>query len=376
MSEAKKIFRWVTGIAIGLYLAVTILPRLPIIQRWLANGAEAALEATLDTRVKLEKLYIGWNGRIVIDGLTIADLQQEELLDAARLTTRLEIGELLHGRIRIGNAQLFGIRANIYQAKADTATNIQFIIDALSSKDKTESKPIDLRINQILIRRADIAWNQRWKPRKKGLDTAHLHITGLNANAQLNALTKDSLNLHIKRLEGCEDCGLCIQSLTFKLLSGKSGTQLSDFDLQLPNSQLSIPHLKAQGVIPFEGIDKLSYEGHTKAHIASKDLTFIVPKAVQIDETADLNLYFNGIGDHLNITSFDLQDGDSKIVLRATGTANKLTHGKDEIEATANIQKLYIDNTWLTKFSNSPIISRIRSIAANGFLSWNKEAIE
>ena len=208
------------------------------------------------------------------------------------------------------------------------------------------------------------------------MDTAHLHITGLNANAQLNALTKDSLNLHIKRLEGCEDCGLCIQSLTFKLLSGKSGTQLSDFDLQLPNSQLSIPHLKAQGVIPFEGIDKLSYEGHTKAHIASKDLTFIVPKAVQIDETADLNLYFNGIGDHLNITSFDLQDGDSKIVLRATGTANKLTHGKDEIEATANIQKLYIDNTWLTKFSNSPIISRIGSIAANGFLSWNKEAIE
>ena len=376
MSEAKKIFRWGTGIAIGLYLAVTTLPRLPIIQRWLANGAEAALEATLGTRVELEKLYIGWNGRIVIDGLTIADLQQEELLDAARLTARLEIGELLHGRIRIDNAQLFGIRANIYQAKVDTATNIQFIIDALSSKDKTESKPIDLRINQILIRRADISWNQRWMPRKKGLDTGHLHITGLNANAQLNALTKGSLNLRIKRLEGYEDSGLCIQSLTFNLLSGKNGTRLSDFDLQLPNSRVSIPHLNAQGLFPFDGIEKLSFEGHTKAHIASKDLTFIIPEATQINEAANLDLYFNGTSDHLNITSLNLEDGNSNIGLRATGTVNNLTHGKDEIEATANIHNLYIDNTWLTKLSGSPIVSRIGNIAANGFLSWKKQSVE
>ena len=376
MLRTKGIFRWVTGIAVGLYLAVTVLPRLPLVQRWLANGAETALEATLGTRVGVEKLYIGWNGRIVIDGLTMADLQKEELLSAARLTARMEIKELLHGRIRIGNAQLFGVRANIYQNKADTATNMQFLIDALSSKDNTESKPIDLRINQILIRRADITWNQRWKPRKKGLDTAHLHITGLNANAQLNALTKDSLNLKVKRLEGCEDCGLCIQSLTFGLLSGRNGTRLSNFDLQLPNSQLSIPYLNAQGVVPFGGMDKLSYEGHAKAHVSTKDLTLFVPKANEIDETADLNLYFNGTGDHLNITSLDLQDGNGNIGVRATGTASNLTSGKDETEATVHIQKLYIDNSWLTKLSDNSIVSRIGDITANGLLSWSKQAVD
>ena len=115
MRRAKTILSWLVGIIVGLYLMVTLLVNIPFVQRWLANGVEGILERVLDTEIEVGRIEIAWNGRLIVNDLQVWDKQGEEMLRVARVAARLGIRDLVNHRIRISNAQLFGMHANLYQ---------------------------------------------------------------------------------------------------------------------------------------------------------------------------------------------------------------------------------------------------------------------
>ena len=117
MRHTSRFFRWLVGLIVGAYLAVMLLFSVPAVQRWMARGVGALLEDVTGTEVTLGRLQVDWNGRVIVDGLSVMDLEGEELLRVARVAARLNVGELLRQRIRIRNAQLFGLRANLYQER-------------------------------------------------------------------------------------------------------------------------------------------------------------------------------------------------------------------------------------------------------------------
>ena len=379
MNIVKRIFRWVAGIVIGLYLAITLMINIPLIQNWLANGVESILEGLTGANVSIGRVIVNWNGRLIVTDLMVDDLQGEEMLKVARVAARLKIRDLINKRIRIGNAQLFGMHANLYQECEGCDPNFKFLIDAFASKDTTKHTPLDLQISQLLVRRGNIKWEQRWKKDSDSIATKFnpscIELSDLNVTAQLNTLTDDSLNLYIRRFDVKERSGLTIEELTLALAANKQGGTLKNFHLRLPHSNLDIPQLSV------DGIDKAKkqvghYSGAIKGHIASADFTPLVPKLAEVKNEVDIDLNLFGQDDNINIPYFYARDAKGQLRLSCSGNLDKLKLGRDSISGKINIGELHAETELLKPYVNSSIIERLISIDLNGTAAWAKKSLK
>lgn len=359
MNRAKRILQWTAGIGVGLYLALVLLLSMPAIQRWAASGVARLLGKTLETRVEVGRVSVGWNGRILVDDLVVWDRQQAEMLRVARVGARLSMRDLVQKRIRIGNAQLFGMHANLYQQCPECPPNFKFLIDAFASKDSTRHTPLDLSITQLLVRRGEVRYSN---------STQRLHLADLNLTAQLGILTDDSINVRVKRLDVCEERGLCVKSLKFALEGNRQEAQLRHFELLLPNSRIEIPTLTAHNLLPFR-FDQLRYEGTLVGHLSPTDLAFLLPKAGQITSEANLNLGFTGVGDNVN-ADLHLWDDKGLLNLKATGYAGQLRQAPEGLTATIDIREAYAENALWRPYVSNDILNRIESLRLNGYVAW------
>ena len=377
MRRAKTIFRWLVGIAVGLYLAVLLLMNLPVVQRWMGSAAASILEDQLDTRVEVDRIVLGWNGRVTVDGLRLWDRQQEEMLNVARVGARISLREALNHRIRIGNAQLFGMHANLYQECEGCDPNFKFLIDAFASKDTTSHTPLDLRISQLIVRRSNIRWQQRWKLPSEEADStkvrfnvSDLDIRNLNLTAQLNTLTDDSLNLRLRRLDFNEmHSQLNVNSLTFLVEANKQNARLAEFGLVLPHSNVQVPAIRVEGIdLPHRTIAR--YEGSLKAHLNPADLALLGPKITAIDNEADLRTEFWGDADAITFASLHLNDNKGQARLSASGRIENLRQGARQLQASADIWNLDIDEQLLHPYVHNEMLNRLGTLHAEGNIDW------
>ncbi len=378
------------GIVVGVYLAVTLLVNIPFVQRWLANGVGTVLESVVGTRVDIGRVEIGWNGRIIVTNLVVDDQQGEEMLRVARVAARLGINELIHKRIRIGNAQLFGMHANLYQACEGCDPNFKFLIDAFASKDTTKHTPLDLRISQILVRRGHVKWEKRFKAPKQDqqqnqtesskFDASHIELRDLNLTAQLNCLTDDSLNVRVKRFDGKEKSGLAVKALAFYLVGNKKGVTLKDFKLEMPNSSLEIPTFTSTFITPNSKPTPGEYSGSVKAHLSPTDFVALLPQLAEVKDVVDLNVNLRGEDDYVNITSLRLHNGERSLRLVGSGQAGRLRMGKDSLYASVYIQELYAESERLLPYIKgkeklNEILNRLGSINLTGQINYDKANI-
>ncbi len=392
MKRVKYIFRWLVGIVVGLYLAGLLLLNLPVVQRWMASGVASLLEETLGTKVEIGRVQMGWNGRVVVNDLCVWDYQQEEMINVARVGARISVRDAVHKRIRIGNAQLFGLHANLYQECEGCDPNFKFLIDAFASKDTTRHTPLDLSISQLLVRRGNVKWEQRWKAQPSDtasmnhsgrtftkFDAAHIELSDLNVTAHLNCLTDDSLNLRVKRFDAKEKSGLTVKALAFNLVGNKQGSTLTDFKLEMPESSMEVPSMAIKR--EDAGSKNLAYEGMLKAHLSPTDFIPLLPRLTEVKNAADVDLSIQGEGDKLNVSSLRLQDNRGQLRLSASARAEHLLKGKDSIGASLHIQDLYAHAEALRPYLNgkdklNAMLQRIGHINATGDAAYNQGNVQ
>ena len=158
-----------------------MLLNIPAIQVRMSTLLANRLSDFLNTEISIGRTDMGLLNRIILDDVLIMDQQQDTLLRAARLSAKLDLGAILKGKIVINNAQLFGCYVNIYQNNPKGKTNLQFLIDAFSSKDTTAQKDIDLRINSVLVRRGEIRFNKHYIAETPGqFNPAHIPKHGIS----------------------------------------------------------------------------------------------------------------------------------------------------------------------------------------------------
>ncbi|MEE3416215.1 MAG: hypothetical protein VZR53_12705, partial [Prevotella sp.] len=63
------------------------------------------MENKFGTRVSVEKIDIGIFNRLIIDNVQMYDHEEERMLQAYRLSVRIDLLDLLQGKIRISSAQ-------------------------------------------------------------------------------------------------------------------------------------------------------------------------------------------------------------------------------------------------------------------------------
>ena len=324
---SQNIFKFLKTVIItlvALYGLLVILLKIPVVQEQLTIVVQRQLTTILDTPVGIEHINIGYPDRIILDNVSIKDLQGEQLLQVARLSARFEWIPLLRdGRISIHTAQIFGLQANINRQYPKAPLNLQFIIDRLSTpKDTTSENKLDLRINSLLVRRSKVNYDVvSEKNTPERFNPNHLAFSNINANISLKSLNKDSVNLHIKRFDFKEYSGFTLKGLEAHMTGNKRGIHLQDFKLNLPQSHLSLNELKMDfqnDSIPFRNF--IMNGGLAKgSHLTPSDIASFIPALSNFNSKLNLSIpQINASQRHTEVMSFKISSPQQEVNLEMT----------------------------------------------------------
>lgn len=361
LKVVKHIFSGVIWGFIALYFILMTLIYLPPFQQWMGSKASRAIGDALGTSVSVGSIQLGLPNRIIIDNVTILDQQQKKMLRIGRLSTKLQWLPLVEGRIVISSAQLFGAHINIYKTDSLQPSNMQFVLDALSSNDTTSHSAIDLRINSLIVRHSNVRYNLEYMPKTDRFDLNHLAFNDVSSHILLNELSDDSLNVRVKRLTFNEESGLKVNSVSFSLTAGKREGMLKDFTLQMPHSMLYIDSLTA--AYNSEKLNEtLRYRAsNLNADVRLSDLKCFLPNLANYSDVLSLTTTFEGTTKYINVPHLEINGTGRSLVLNAHGWV----FGLDESHPTwkAEIARFSLDESVLQKLKSD--ISSLPSQLAN-----------
>lgn len=296
---------------------------IPQVQHFIGGKIAGAISDKLGTEVSVGRVDLGFFNRVIIDDVKILDQQQKEMLRVGRLSVRLELLPLLDGKIAISSAQLFGAHFLLYKADAESKPNFQFVLDSLASKDTTSHTPLDLRINSLIIRRSSLTYDQMDQPRTNGVfNPKHVKVHGLSAHINLHALTDDSLNVNVKRLEFKEQSGLVVKRIKFYLAAGRKQSQLEDLLVELPQSRVQIDSLRASYLLTDSGLQKGSLDYDCKisnTHITPSELSIFIPTLKDFRNSISITTSFKGSDSELHIPHLQIASSGHEFDLNAHG---------------------------------------------------------
>lgn len=382
------------GILLASYLLLIVLSYIPAVQRGLSSIASRQLSSLLHTDVKIGRIDLGLFNRIILDDVSIMDQNRHNLLNAARLAAKIELIPLLNGQITLSNIQIYGFNINLYRKSLNDKPNFQFLIDAFSKKEKKKEKNIpDLKLNSILIRRGAVAYNRLDAPRTPGkFNPEHLAIDHFSATIALKKLSKDSLNLNLKKLHFTEHSGLTVKQFKFKVRANKTHAILDNFVLQLPNSQLNIDSIRCTYPVwdnkkqIKEILKGLDINGNiAKSSITLEDLKTLVPALAKITFPVTLSTHFSGGNDLFKVDRLQIQGLNNQINLNTSIHIRNLFTPNDQ-SISARVKSLNIEPSALTEIINTVApdketdktnlyLSAVGHINLQGHIEKNKESI-
>lgn len=274
---------------LALYLGIILFTATPACQRWLAGKASDVLSEQLKTKVNIGNARIGLFNRIVLDDALICDLEGDTLLSAARISSKIDVLQLLKGRIRIENVQLFGYDINLRKRTKDGPYNFQFIIDSFASQDTT-STPLDLAISNIVIRRGVLSHDLDYEPESDHFSIAHFQLDDLSLEASLDKLTNDDISVDIKKLSLVESrSGLRLDNLKATFMADKYEARLKDAEIRLPNTELKLSaKLNNRAVGGWKLDDRMLAALLIEGRLMPTDLAPLFPEANLLSQPVDI----------------------------------------------------------------------------------------
>ena len=321
----KYIFNVCFWTVVSLYLLIAVMVHIPYVQQSLASGVASVISSKLNTRVEIGRVDLGFLNRLVIDNTTIYDQGGKPMVRAARLAVRIDLLQLVEGRIRISSAQVFSTHFTLYRANAASAPNFQFALDALASKDSTKAKtPLDLSVNSFIMRHCSVKYDQLDRPHTPGrFNPAHLHITNIGTYIRLNALTDDSLNVALNTLSATEQSGVKVDAMSLSLVAGGSECRLRDLSLRLPHSHIAIADITARYRRLADGkvdMGSLRYSALVKsASITPSDLSPVVPQLADYRNPLQLRLSASGTAKRVNVDRLQITSPSGELSASADG---------------------------------------------------------
>ena len=347
MRILKHIINWTVWTLLSLYAIIVIAVHTTSVQQWLGQNLSEALGRTLGTEVTIGRVDIGFLNRLILDDVKIKDQQRQPMFKAARLTTRVELAPLAFGQISITSAQVLGAQLKLTRKTALSPLNIQFVIDSLASRDTTSKQPLQLRINSFIVRNSSLSYDQKdAPPTPDRINTKHLDIANISAYIILNKLTKDSINVNVKRMSMAERSGLQINKLSFLMTAGQQHAQLRRFQLQLPDTHIRIDSLGASyDTQRWE--ESLCINGRIDdAGITPSDFRFLLPELKKYQRSIDLTTDFSYKDCTLQVPQFNLTSKDNALELQANGTLQLTPH---------NDYKTWKMSVWQMKIGNEAL---------------------
>ncbi len=303
-------------IVAGLYLAIYVLVALPPVQQKLRDITCRELSPLLGGNLEIGSLTILPFSEVRLRDVSLTGPgQPHPCISIALVDATIDLVPLfLEKKIEIPYAEISGLKAGVTQAEKDGPLNIQFLIEALQSKDKQKPPAkFDVRIRKAMIKGSAVSFDRLWCERKEGngFDVSHLALSRLNLNVELPVLSNDSVVAHLRKLSGYLEPGLKIERLSFDAVFSPTHASLRDFTLQLPSTSLSLSPISLEYASPDEIPSLLKTQTQTLRLaadlLAPSDFAVFEPRLADIPSGWKMLLTAAGNADNVFLDTLYLQ---------------------------------------------------------------------
>ncbi|MBC7747984.1 MAG: translocation/assembly module TamB domain-containing protein [Methylotenera sp.] len=284
LKKSLKIFLWIIGSVILLFLAVVIAIQIPSVQNYAKSKAVAYLEGKIKTKVTIDRLEIGLPKKVILEGVYFQDQKKDTLFAGEKLAVDISLFQLMNNKVEINSVHLVGISANLSR-DSKAIFNFDYIIKAFASpeKQKSDSPPMQFSVEEIKLDRVQFKY--------KDVVTNNTIYANLNHfETRIKTFDLEKMSFEIPKAK--------INGLKFKLKQGIAQPSISTVEATIKNEPESILNLKL-GEIDLAKID-FDYENE----VTKLATTFYLKKLLAKIDKMDLNNKF-AIIESLNLTGVE-----------------------------------------------------------------------
>ncbi|MCH3993699.1 MAG: translocation/assembly module TamB [Prevotella sp.] len=338
-----------------------------------------ALGEKFGTKAQVGRVDLGFFNRLILDDVSLWDQKGDSMLSASRLAAKVDLLALTKGRIIISSAQVFGLKACLYQQTAKSKPNYQFVLDSLAAHPSKKKTSLDLQLNSLIIRHGEIKYDQRDIAPSETFNVHHLHITDFSSHIILNRLTDHSIDLNIKKLFLHEGSGLNLKQLQFRLVADQRHARLENFKMALPGTELALGPLRLTYTTTAKKLNpsSLRYQGHIlPSKVTLSDFSFLALPLRKFVNPIFLSTTFRGTTSSLRIRGLDLRAATGSLNLKADaafkGKGKQLRWQAriDHLYLRRDGMQLLLDNMG-AKLHIPRSVNRLGTISFRGFLGGN-----
>ena len=230
-------------VVIAIITSLFVAIQDPIIQKFAVRFAGGYLSEKTGADIKVGRLAVTPDLRVFIDDVMVKDLRGNTLAEIGALRTKVDVTDLIEGKIHIHNVELRDVEANLITYEGEEKMNFAFLADAFASdtpKEK-ESKPMEIVVDKISLKHVDfMLWNQNRADSVKTanhlMDYAHLDLDDICLEASDFYMFGDSIHANVSNLSATELSGFELKHFESNAIVSQSGIRLKDLKMETNNS--------------------------------------------------------------------------------------------------------------------------------------------
>ena len=389
-----KILGGIVAVVVVLLTGAVVAFHNSAVQQRLTRYATRLLQERLQTEVSVDSLSVSLFGEDVrLHRLLVKDLQGRDMLQMEQLGVDLDLWALLHRHVKVTEARLTGVSAQLYMpaTDSDSVANYQFVIEAFKRKKREEQpadtmaadtmprrQPFTVDVSRVTLERIHLIYNSQQaelgrltyekgtpgegalvsigelcyrtdnhKPRKNAgkpkrgfFDAGHIDAVA-NMDFRLEHVGKDSIVAVLTSGNIVDKtAGINITDLRFRAVTDMQQVRLSDVALQLPNTRLSIP--SADITLPSKKKGRrLAYSTSLiKGRVGLKDIARpFAPVLRNFSIPLNLQTRMQGDDNGMRFSDVRVSTDNNTLTVAATGRINDL-RGKHKLNIHFDVSRM------------------------------------
>lgn len=293
-----------------VYVALYIFLSVPSVQQKVKTVACDELSQLLGGRLDMDRLYLRPFSEIRLTDVSLASPQGLKCAEIEEVAAGIDLWTLVSKRkIVLNYVEVIGLDAGIEQKEKGDPLNIQFMIDALSPKDRTKPPTrFDIRFRNVVIRRSKASFSRPWLTDADGKPhrMSRISLSGLRMDLSIPKLKNDDFRFDVRGMRCSLDSLLDLRDLSARIDFRKTPKSVPDtltvknLRISLPSSLLSFSDVK----MPL-GKDP-DIAGSVSGHVTPADFKILVPALSAFDSPWDIDADVAYSGSLADLNEFTL----------------------------------------------------------------------
>ncbi|MDE5870484.1 MAG: hypothetical protein K2H22_00850, partial [Muribaculaceae bacterium] len=231
---------------IGLYVVLSV----PSVQNRVKNRVCDETSKLLGGKTEIQNLTVYPFSEVMLTGVSLDSPDGKRCADIGKVAAGIDLWMLFSDRkIVLNYVEIIGLDVKIVQESEQSPLNIQFLIDALSPKEKNKPSALfDLRIRNIVVRNSKASFFRPWMADESGAKHkyADIELSKLRMDLSIPTLRNDFYRFDIRNIQFETTPGVTVRNLSanVSLIQTTASSKpdrliVKDLGLSFPHSNLS-----------------------------------------------------------------------------------------------------------------------------------------